>query len=376
MAEIKRIAVWNTAFLGDAILTLPLLQSLKAAYPSYIIDFYVRKGLAPLFNANPHITTVYEFDKKTARTPASILEFGRRLQCREYDIWISAHQSPRSAIIARCSKAPLRIGYKHGLISSLCYTRTVDRCFEGKQEIERVLGLLEPLGIPATSNWPDLVLPSAALKKATEIFSAFGNAKVIAIHPGSVWATKRWPAEYYARLALAATGCKPDAAAKIENASAFDAGCTTGSADNAASAGVQVVLFAGPGEEEIAGQVRTAFEAKADVASKARFTDLTAELSLPELAACIGRLNCYVSNDSGPMHMAWAQHVPLVAIFGPTVTQLGFAPRGDSSVLLEMDGLKCRPCGLHGHDACPKGHHECMRSITPEMVWERVQTLL
>ena len=90
-----------------------------------------------------------------------------------------------------------------------------------------------------------------------------------------------------------------------------------------------------------------------------------------ELAAYLRMLNCYVSNDSGPMHLAWAQHTPVTALFGPTVRELGFFPRGDSAKVFEVS-LECRPCGLHGPHHCPKKHHRCMVDIDVEAVWRDV----
>ncbi|HKI81718.1 MAG TPA: glycosyltransferase family 9 protein, partial [Pseudodesulfovibrio sp.] len=98
--------------------------------------------------------------------------------------------------------------------------------------------------------------------------------------------------------------------------------------------------------------------------------------SLPELAAYLGRLDAYLTNDSGPMHLAWTQEVPLVALFGPTVKALGFFPRGDNATVLENDGLDCRPCGLHGPKKCPEGHFKCMRDLTPDRVWDVLKAKL
>ena len=101
----KRIAVWNTAFLGDAVLTLPLIQTLADAFPGSEIDFYVRRGLASLFEAHPALHAVYEYDKRRIagnNRLSALLKSGRILGGRRYDIWIGAHPSPRSALLARC----------------------------------------------------------------------------------------------------------------------------------------------------------------------------------------------------------------------------------------------------------------------------------
>ena len=91
----KRIAVWNTAFLGDAVLTLPLIQTLADAFPGSEIDFYVRRGLASLFEAHPALHAVYEYDKRRIagnNRLSALLKSGRILGGRRYDIWIAARR--------------------------------------------------------------------------------------------------------------------------------------------------------------------------------------------------------------------------------------------------------------------------------------------
>jgi heptosyltransferase-2 len=359
--KINKIAVWNTAFLGDAILTLPLIQSLRLAYPGAELHFYTRKGFAGLFRGHPALQEVYEYDKSADtvswRGLAALLNFGRTLKNRKYDLWVSCHRSLRSAFLAGASAAPCRIGYsgsyKSLWFSSFFYTQLVDRCFSGLDEIERLLQLLKPLQLKERSVWPNLCLPEAALQKAGQLLGVTDGAQegkvILGLHPGSVWATKRWPVEYFARIGVLA-----------------------------AQRGAKIALFAGPGEEPMAAQLEVILRQslrQGNIDSSA-ILNLAGALSLIELAACISRLDCYVSNDSGPMHLAWAQHVPLAALFGPTVPALGFAPRGENSVLLEQTGLLCRPCGLHGSAECKFKHHRCMRDLTPDKVWPQVEKRL
>ncbi|MEG2004559.1 MAG: glycosyltransferase family 9 protein, partial [Bilophila sp.] len=167
---IQRIGVWNTAFLGDAVLTLPLVQTLAAAFPDAELDFYVRRGFGALFEAQPQIRTVYEYDKRRSAgsSLAALWTFGRTLAARQYDLWIGAHPSSRSALLARLSGAPVRIGYSGGLVQRLCYTRTVSRRFSELHEIERLLELIRPV-LPASvppQHWPELVLPAASVARA------------------------------------------------------------------------------------------------------------------------------------------------------------------------------------------------------------------
>jgi heptosyltransferase-2 len=83
-----------------------------------------------------------------------------------------------------------------------------------------------------------------------------------------------------------------------------------------------------------------------------------------------------ISNDSAPMHLGVAVRTPVVAIFGATVPEFGFAPRGLRDEIVEVKGLSCRPCGIHGGRKCPIGTFDCMMNISPYEVLTRVQRIL
>lgn len=347
------IGIWNTAYLGDAVLTLPLIQTIFCQYPDEPIHFFVRKGLKPLFEAHSAIARVHEFDKAgSEKSLTGMLHFARIFEEHEFRLWISAHTSLRSAFMARLSRAKTRIGYKPEFALpggySWAYTDTVPRHFGQLDEIERLLQLAEPLGIrPEISVWPEIVLPQVSRERATEFWTQFNGAPVLGVHPGSVWPTKRWPLEYFAEIVVRAVH---------ENA--------------------HVLVFGGPGaEEELAAGVLALAQQKIPSAKYALTHNLAGALSLPDLAAYLALLNCYVTNDSGPMHLAWPQLTPVTAIFGPTTAELGFAPRGPFADIIESP-LPCRPCGKHGHKRCPQKHLDCMRNVTPDMVWESVQRKL
>lgn len=351
----KNIAVWNTAFLGDAVLTLPLLQSLRTAWPDARIDYYVRNGLSGLFAANPAVNNVYEIRKwKGLRGLASMRAIADELKERNYDIWLSPHPSMRSAWLARQSGARIRIGYTEPWYNKLFYTNTVERHFPERHEVDRVLGLAGPLNLVELSRWPEIVLPQELRDKYAAFYAelkAGDGRPVLGLHPGSVWATKRWPAAYFARIGQLAL-----------------------------ARGARVLVFGGPGEEETAAEVLLGISENASREAQERVHNMAGKLNLPELAACIAGLDCYVGNDSGPMHLAWCQRVPVVALFGATVPSFGFAPLsgggGESSITLGVEGLDCRPCGLHGPKSCPVKHFRCMNDLKPELAWPEVEKRL
>ncbi len=345
-----RIAVWNTAFLGDSVLTLPLIRVIKAAWKEAEVDYYVRGGLEPLYAGQPEIAHVYGCHKRGRHgRSAGMLALARGIAARRYDIWVDAHLSLRSSLMALASRARVRAGYEEAAFSAFALNVRTSRRFEELQEVERLLLLAEAIGVPAGTLeekdliWPELRLPREAHAEAAELLAPLPPGQVVAVHPGSVWPTKRWLPEGFA-----------------------------GVLRRALESGACAVLLAGPGEEAIAGEV--ARLAGVDGGTEG-FLDLSGKTSLASLAAVLARLDCYVGNDSGVMHLAWAQRVPVTAIFGPTTRSLGFWPRGDGSSVMEVCE-PCRPCGLHGHKTCPRGHFRCMRRISADMVWKDVERKL
>ena len=150
--------------------------------------------------------------------------------------------------------------------------------------------------------------------------------RFIALAPGSIWGTKRWP--YYAELAAG-----------------LDRPCVViGGADDRSLA--DAIVAATPG----------------------RTVSAAGELALRASAALIQRAAVLVTNDSAPLHLATAVGTPIVALFGPTVPDFGFGPRRAGDATLGRDGLVCRPCSKHGPMTCPLGHHRCMGDLAVETV--------
>jgi heptosyltransferase-2 len=148
----------------------------------------------------------------------------------------------------------------------------------------------------------------------------------VAVAPGSIWGTKRWP--YYAELAAA-----------LES---------------------PIVAIGGQEDAVLADRVVAA--------APGRGWSAAGELGLRASAALLERAATLVTNDSAPLHLATAVGTPVVAVFGPTVPGFGFGPSRPGDVVVQQTGLACRPCSLHGPRVCPLGHHRCMVEITVERV--------
>ncbi|NDV27114.1 glycosyltransferase family 9 protein [Desulfovibrio sp. JC010] len=336
----KKIALWQTAFLGDAVLTLPLIKALALRFPDAEIHLIVRKGVEALFAGQPELAGVHGFDKRGAQKGMGAARtFGAELGRQGFDLFVSAHTSMRSAVVATSSGIKDRIGYDAPWYNRFVYSQTVQRRFDELEEVERLLALAEPLGISGPAPDVMLELPTEVLGEAREFFKELGEGPVVGVHPGSTWETKKWPERNFAEVI-----------------------------DKCVAEGFKVILFGGPDETGLCESVLAQVE-QADAV-----VNLAGKLGLQQLAAYIRQLDVYLTNDSGPMHIAWIQKVPVVAMFGPTVRRFGFFPRGQQSTVLESpDKLKCRPCGLHGGKTCPEKHHKCMTDITVEMAWNEIE---
>jgi len=320
--------VIQTAFLGDVVLTMPLLAALARIHGP--VDVVTTSLAAPLLENHPAVATVVRYDKRGAdRGPAAWLTLARRLRGRRYRRAYLPHRSWRSAALVWAAGIPHRIGFADSP-ARRSYTQRVSRDM-ALHETRRLLALAGET--PASVDF-DFGLADDEISVAGDWLTSHGISQpFIAIAPGSVWGTKRWPAY-------------PDLAARIDH---------------------PVVVVGGPGEREAAAAIVAAAEGRAASAA--------GTMPLRLSAAILSRARLLVTNDSAPLHLAGAVGTPVVAIFGPTVPAFGFGPLGPDDVIVEEPGgrLACRPCSPHGPMTCPLGHHRCMLDITVDAVEQAVR---
>ena len=137
----------------------------------------------------------------------------------------------------------------------------------------------------------------------------------------------------------------------------------------------RIVLFGGKDDVTLCASIRQQVIA-ALPAEKCNVIDTSGMLSLAEVAGAMQLCSCIVANDSALMHVAASQHKPLVAIFGSTVKEFGFAPTATNVRIVENLLLACRPCTHIGRDSCPKGHFQCMKEIEADEILCAISTLI
>lgn len=320
------VLVIQTAFLGDVVLTTPLLTVLARRHGP--VDVVTTPGAASLLDGHPAVREVIRYDKGGRDSGlAGVRRVGAALRTRRYARAYLPHRSWRSAALALLARVPERTGFADSP-AAITYTTRVPRARAG-HEVDRLLALAGERGreAPSVSLALDAEDETAADRWLTERGVPPGFT---AMAPGSIWGTKRWP--YY-----------PSLAASIEG---------------------PIVVVGGREDAPLAAEIVAAAPGRAWSAAGA--------LSLRGSAAVIRRARALVTNDSAPLHLATAVGTPVVAIFGPTVPEQGFGPRDQGSLTLGHAGLRCRPCSAHGPPVCPLGHHRCMRELPAETVIEAV----
>lgn len=336
--DFKNIAIAQTAFLGDVVLTTPLFRALRRLYPEARLTLFTTPAAKPLVEEDPNLDAIITYDKHGGESFFSAL---KKLRSGDFDLLIAPHRSYRTSLLGFFSEIPVRVGYQEADWSFL-YTRKVHRPME-LHEVDRILSLLKALGAAPLPG--DRVLCARHTnKEALEIAAILSEAgvsseeKLIGFAPGSVWATKRWPAGNFAALG------------RLLEAQ-----------------GYRIVLIGGPDDRETAAEVGRGLSAQA--------VNAAGKTSLKALSAWMERFSLFVTNDSAPLHVAAAKNVPTVALFGATVRELGFYPFHERAKVVEVQ-LPCRPCGLHGHKECPRGHFKCMKDLSPEAAYAACLELL
>lgn len=317
----KKILIIQTAFLGDVILSTPVISELKRLFSTSEIDVLVRKGNESLLANNPKIKSVFLFDKKKGKLK-SIISLIKTFRKKEYDLVINLHRFGSSGIIAGLSKGKERYGFSKNPFSFLYTKKFNHEIGNGKHEVERNLSLLKEFG-GVTKLKPELFPTEDDFAIANQITSG----TYFCFAPASVWFTKQLPVSKWVDL--------------IDHYTHYGT----------------VYLLGGKGDFEFCSSIIEKTESKMGV-------NLAGQLNLLESAALMKNATRNFVNDSGPLHIASAMNAPVTSFFCSTTPDFGFGPLSDDSEIKQINQkISCRPCGLHGHKTCPKSDFECGDNI-------------
>ncbi|MCX6192385.1 MAG: glycosyltransferase family 9 protein [Flavobacteriia bacterium] len=311
----KKILLIQTAFIGDVILSTPLIANLHKQFPNIQIDYLVKKGNEELLSGHPTVNKVFIFDK--GNKWVSLRENIRLIRQEKYDTIVNLHRYASSGLICALSGAKQKIGFKKNPFSFL-YSKSYKHAIgNGEHEVDRNLCLI--------ASFCDITIRKPSLYPSSDDYSfvsKFQGTAYSCLAPASIWFTKQAPIATWLKL--------------IEKLS---------DSDHA------IFLMGGPNDKALCDQIIS--ESTKEVRS------LAGELSIMQSVAFMKNAKRNFVNDSGPLHFASAVNAPVTAFFCSTIPAFGFGPLSEDSKIIEVAGLPCRPCGLHGHKTCPEGHFKC-----------------
>ncbi len=325
----SKILIINTAFLGDIALTSFLTQKIKSSH-SCDISVLTTKAGANVLSSVKSIDSLFILDKKGShKSMANTIEFAKSLSTYKFDIIVSLHKSYRTSQIVKNIEAPVKIGFNNAS-NSRVYTNKIKYKFHLHEAQRYISTMFDDMNMVNVEL--DLTLEDKLFVENLLIQQKYDESKkTIVLAPGSVWATKKWGTDKYSNLA--------DLLKSEYN-----------------------VVVIGSKEDRI------------DTASGV--INICGMTSIAQTYQLLINSDILVTNDSAPTHFAAITNTPTITIFGATHPMFGFGPLAEGSIVVQNDSLKCRPCRIHGSEECPIGTHECMSSITTEMIRKQIELML
>src|SRR3989338_2386749 len=332
----KRILLIRTDRIGDVVLSTPAIKAVRDAYPAAYIAFMVRPYARDIVEGNPYLNKVIIYDKDGAHKSfiATVL-FALGLRKKHFDTVFILHPTNRAHIVAFLAGIPNRIGLDRKM-ALLLTKRIKDKKFLGeKHELDYTLDILKTLGITAKEKSPYVPVKESAensinIKLAREGYG--GTEPLVAIAPGASCPSKRWPAERFA-----------DLVGRLKE-----------------KYGLKTVIVAGPGDAKEVAELKSHL--------KTEVLDLSGKTSVGELAALFKKCRIFISNDSGPVHIASAVGTPCVVVFGRKQAGLSpkrWGPTGGKDTVLHKDA-GCKVCLAHN---CENGF-KCLKMVTVDEVFK------
>lgn len=334
ICEFKKILLIRFAAMGDTVLLIPAIRSIRKRYPQAEIDFFASNINFDVINLCPYLDHKYrfEFSKKMGKLNKNLYLI-KMLRKNKYDLIIDFEPFVRlTAIISYFVKSNFTIGfntknqYKH-LIFDFYVNHSGN-----KHEIDNFFSLISLINCNNFDKQLELWTTTESEKKIlNKISSLKDNEKLIIIHPstGGVNHPRQWPEEYFIELIKFIKG-------KVK--------CS-------------IILIGSKSEKEVSNKIIKHFTSEV--------YDFTGETDLYETIELIKRANLFISGNTGTMHIASAFDIPLIALHGPT-NPIRFGPLGKNSYVIKSQ-IHCSPCLNLGFEyGCDK--YPCMKLITPEDV--------
>jgi len=338
--DARRILVRAVNWVGDAVMTTPAIGAVRERFPQAEITLLANPLVSQLFSPHPWVDRLITFDRNGAhRGFTGRFRLAAQLRKEAFDAAIILPNSFDSALIPWLAGIPVRLGKSsdgRGLLLTGCYRP--DERTPICHEVEYYLGLLGHFGITGQAAAPFLSTTPAEDGEAAALLDRHGiraDDFLLGINPGAAFGSaKRWYPDRFADVARQLSRLKK----------------------------ARVVIFGGPGETDIAAEIEQHLGGVC--------LNLAGTTTVRGLMALIRKCSLFITNDSGPMHIAAAFGVPLVAIFGST-DHATTSPYTERAVVVRKD-IECAPCKLR---ECPTDHR-CMKAVTADDVVSAAEQLL
>jgi heptosyltransferase-2 len=335
----QKILIIRFSSIGDIVLATALLRVLHKRFPTSPIDFVVRKEYTELIRNNKNLNCIYEFDAKTGFF--GLRKLKSQLRVEHYDLIVDIHNSLRSRYLRWLLGANDVVVICKRIFARTMLIRLKKNLYRNAISVaDRYIEPVQKYGVANDGKGLEIFIPDELRSHTLSNMKNLGinkSSTIIGFCPSAKHTTKCWPKERFAELGIRLV--------KENNA--------------------KILLLGGTADIERCLDIADAIN---NATRKENAIDLSGELSLLENAIAMEACTLIVTNDSGLMHIATAMKKKVVAIFGPTVREFGFFPIGKEQVVLERNGLYCRPCSHIGGKICPEGHFRCMKEIQVEEV--------
>ena len=330
----ERIVVRTANWIGDAVMSLPALEALKRLFPGAEISVLVKPHIAPIFEDNPAVSEIVIYDSLGAHNGLNgRMRLAGELRARDFDCAVLFQNAFEAALIAFLAKIPRRVGYARDL-RSVFLTDPIEVTAEIKKQhqAQYYLNIIRTFGAVEVDNpLPVIRITGDDEQRASELLSSLALAEgtpIIGASPGASYGpAKRWAPKNFAFV--------------LEEFSK--------------RSGAVPLIFGSKDDVEFAEELSKGLGVK--------HHNLVGKTDLREFMALTRRLELFITNDSGPMHIAAALGTPTLAIFGSTSDVLT-GPLGPK-VEVVREEIACAPCFER---VCPDGHYECLTSVDPERV--------
>lgn len=323
-----RILVTRLRFLGDIVMTTPVVEALKERYPGSRIYYLAGSAYADVLEENPFLEGIVRMGDGAVSYARTV----RSLRSMNFTAALDLYYTPATANLLLLSGIPVRIGGGRRC-RKLFYTMTWEPPVDGGSAVKQHMYPLRMLDVQRGDGMPRVYLSGSEMECGrSRLAAACGGEStgrgVVAIHPGGSWALKRWPPARFAELAK-----------------------------RLIFSGRKVILLTGPGEESIVNEVRSA----------APGAVVAPTMGIRETASLIKACGALVADDGGILHLSVALGVPTVGIFGPTEPEIWFPYEGKGPFEVAGGREECAPCHLH---RC--GDPRCMEAVKVDEIEERL----